>query len=48
MEWIEPVDRRKVIRDCGFDGGVESYQTVEDELVVGFLQSLGLSHLTRA
>ncbi|HEX9359325.1 MAG TPA: hypothetical protein VF933_36630 [Streptosporangiaceae bacterium] len=47
MEWIEPVDRRKVIRDCGFDGGVESYQTVEDELVVGFLQSLGLSHLTR-
>jgi hypothetical protein len=46
MEWIEPVHRRKVIRDCGFDGGVESYQTVDDELVVDFLKSLGLSHLT--
>lgn len=22
MEWIEPVDRRKVIRDPGIDGGV--------------------------
>jgi hypothetical protein len=38
MEWIEPVDRRKVIRDCGIDGGVESYQTVEDEFVVDFLK----------
>jgi hypothetical protein len=47
MEPIEPpVDRTKVIRDCGFDGGVESYQTVDDGLVVDFLQSLGLSHLT--
>lgn len=47
MEPIEPpVDRRKVIRDCGFDGGVESYQTVDDGLVVDFLRSLGLSHLT--
>lgn len=45
MEWIEPVDRRKVIRDCRVDGGVESYQTVDDELVVEFLKSLGLSHL---
>jgi hypothetical protein len=28
MERIEPcVDRKKVIRDCGIDGGVESYQT---------------------
>ena len=33
MEWIEPVDRRKVVRDCAFDGGVEFYQTVEDGLV---------------
>jgi hypothetical protein len=46
MEWIEPVDRRRVIRDCGFDGGVQSYQTVEDEFVVDLLKSLGLSHLT--
>ena len=45
MEWIEPVDRRKVIRDCRIDGGVESYQTVEDEFAVDFLKSLGLSHL---
>jgi len=45
MEWIEPVDRRKVIRDCGLDGGVESYQTVDDQLVAGFGESLGLSHL---
>ena len=40
------VDRRKVIRDCGIDGGVESYQTVEDEFVVDFLKSLDLSQLT--
>jgi hypothetical protein len=47
MEWIEPpVDRKKVIRDCGLDGGVESYQTVDDGLVADFLESLGLSHLT--
>jgi hypothetical protein len=31
-----PADRRKVIRDCGFDGGVESYQTVDDGIVVDF------------
>ena len=46
MEWIEPVDRRKGIRDCGFNGGVESYQTVEERLVANFLDSLGLSLLT--
>lgn len=46
MEWIEPVDRRKVIRDSRVDGGVESCQTVDDGLVVDFLESLGLSHLT--
>lgn len=47
MEWIEPpVDRKKVIRDCGLDGGVESYQTVDDGMVAEFLESLGLSHLT--
>jgi hypothetical protein len=46
MEWIEPVDRRKVIIDCDFDGGVESYQTVEDGSVMDFLESLGLAHLT--
>lgn len=45
MERIEPVDRKKVIRDCGIDGGVESYQTVEAEFVVDFLNSLGLSGL---
>jgi hypothetical protein len=46
MEQIEPVNRRKVIKDCGIDGGVESYQTVEDKFVMEFLKSLGLSHLT--
>ena len=45
MEWIEPVDRGKVITDCGIDGGVESYQTVEDEYAAAFLKSLNLSHL---
>jgi hypothetical protein len=46
MESIKPVHRRKVIRDCGLDGGVESYQTVDEGLVANFLDSLGLSHLT--
>jgi hypothetical protein len=46
MERIEPVDRRKVISDCGFDGGVESYQTVDEGIVADFLDSLGLSRLT--
>ena len=46
MEWIEPVDRRKVVSDCGLDGGVESYQTVDEGLVANFLNSLGLSDLT--
>lgn len=45
MEWIEPVDRRSVITDCRLDGGVESYQTVEDGVVADFLKSLCLSHL---
>ena len=45
MKWIEPVDRRKVITDCRIDGGVESYQTVEDEYAAAFLKSLNLSHL---
>jgi hypothetical protein len=48
MQWIEAVNGRKVIRDCGVDGDVGSYQTVEDGLVAGFLESLGLSHLTPA
>ena len=46
IERIEPrVDRRKVITDCGIDGGVESYQTVEDEFAAAFPKSLNLSHL---
>jgi hypothetical protein len=46
IERIEPwVDRKKVITDCRIDGGVESYQTVEDEFAAGFLKSLNLSHL---
>jgi len=45
MEPIEPgVDRKKVITDCGIDGGVESYQTVEEKFAASFLKSLGLSH----
>ncbi len=41
IERIEPwVDRKKVIIDCRIDGGVESYQTVEDEFAAGFLKSL--------
>lgn len=47
MTWIEPsVDRKKVIADCGIDGGVQSYQTIDDQSVPGFLESLGLPHLT--
>jgi hypothetical protein len=46
MEWIEPVDRRKVLKDCKVDGGVENYQTVAGERVVEFLESLDLSRLT--
>jgi hypothetical protein len=47
MAWIKPpADRKKVIADCGIDGGVQSYQTLEDQSVPGFLESLGLSHLT--
>jgi hypothetical protein len=42
MQWIDPVTRQKVIGDCGFNGGVQSYQTVKDEIVVDFLRSLGL------
>jgi len=46
IERIEPwVDRKKVITNCGIDGGVESYQTVEDEFAAAFLKSLNLSHL---
>ena len=45
IERIERVDRKKVITDSGIDGGVESYQTVEDEFAAGFLKSLNLSHL---
>ena len=46
MEPIEPwVDRKKVIAECGINGGVESYQTVDDEFAADFLKSLGLSHL---
>lgn len=46
IEPIEPgIERRKVITDCGIDGGVESYQTVGDEFAAGFLESLGLSRL---
>jgi hypothetical protein len=45
MDRIEPVDREEVLRESGVDGGVESYQTVDDAIVVDFLQSLGLSGL---
>jgi hypothetical protein len=46
IERIEPrVDRKKVITDCGIDGGVESYQTVEDESAAAFLNALNLSQL---
>ena len=46
IERIEPrVDRKKVITECGIDGGVESYQTVDDEFAEGFLRSLNLAHL---
>lgn len=42
MQWIDPVDRKKVIRDCGFNGGLQSYQTVRDQIAAEFLRSLGL------
>ena len=46
MQRIDPVDRKKVIAECGIDGGVESYQTVDEGIVGQFLDALGLSHLT--
>jgi hypothetical protein len=42
MQWINPVDRRTVIGDCGFNGGLQSYQTVKDQIAADFLRSLGL------
>jgi len=42
IQRIEDVDRKKVINDCGFDGGRQSYQTVKDEIAADFLRSLGL------
>ncbi|MGH3401789.1 MAG: hypothetical protein ACRDRJ_04605 [Streptosporangiaceae bacterium] len=42
MQWIEPVDRKKVIRDCGFNGGLQNYQTVKDNIAASLLRSLGL------
>jgi hypothetical protein len=42
MQRMEPVDRKKVIRDCGFNGGLQTYQTVKDEIAVDFLRSLDL------
>jgi hypothetical protein len=46
MERIEPgVARKKVMGDCGFDGGKQSYQTLDGREAADFLESLGLSHL---
>lgn len=42
MQWIEEVDRKKVIKDCGFDGGHQGPQYVPDEIAVDFLRSVGL------
>ncbi len=42
MQWIKEVDRKKVITDCGFDGGHQGPQSVPDEMAVGFLRSIGL------
>jgi hypothetical protein len=42
MRWIKPVDRRKVLEEIGLNGGLQSYQTVKDEVAVAFLQSVGL------
>lgn len=42
MRWIKPVDRRKVFEECGVNGGLQSYQTVKDDVAVAFLQSVGL------
>jgi len=39
---IKPVDRRKVMEECGLNGGIQSYQTVKDEIAVAFLRSAGL------
>ena len=41
MRWITPVDRRKVMADCGLNGGIQTYQTVKDEIAVAFLRSVG-------
>jgi len=42
MQWIEPADCKKVIKDCGFDGGHQGYQTFKDEIAVDFLRSVRL------
>jgi hypothetical protein len=42
MQAMEPVDRKKVMKESGVNGGLQSYQTVKDEITVKFLQSLGL------
>jgi hypothetical protein len=38
---IKPVGRRKVMEECGLNGGIQSYQTVKDEIAVAFLRSIG-------
>lgn len=40
MQWIKPVDRRKVMEECGLNGGIQTYQTVKDEVFVAFLRSV--------
>jgi len=40
LQWIDPVDRKQVIAECGIDGGVESYQTVDEGVVAQFLDAL--------
>lgn len=42
MRWIKPVDRRQVMEECGVNGGIQTYQTVKDEVTVAFLRSVGL------
>jgi len=42
VQRIEEVDRKKVLHECGVDGGRQGYQTVKDEIAADFLRSVGL------
>jgi len=42
MRDLRKVSRQHVIDHCGFDGGVQSYQTLTDDRALDFLEAIGL------